>query len=266
MNTQEYISSGIIEAYVLGIASAEERAEVEKNMRQHSEIRKAVQEFEMQLEKKALANAVPVPVSVKKNIFDSIEFAEPVANKEQAKVISVKKAPSSAWKFLAAAIVILFVVSAALNVYFYSSYKNAQLSYKNLLAEQSNLQAKVDVMQTKLSSFDSSIEMMKSPTMAVIKMPGVQGKETNMATVYWNTANKDVYVLQNTLPKAPQGMQYQLWAIVDGKPVDAGMIGECEALCKMKNIPRAEAFAVTLEKAGGSPTPNLSALYVMGKV
>jgi anti-sigma-K factor RskA len=265
VNTQEYISSGIIEAYVLGIASAEERADVEKNMRQHSEIRKAVNEFEMQLEKKALQNAVPVPSSVRKNIFDSIDFTEPVRT-EKPKVVSIQKRSSAGWKFLAAASVILFVVSAALNVYFYSSYKNAQISYKNLLAEQSNLQARVDVMQTKLSIFDSSVQMMKDPAMAVIKMPGVQGKETNMATVYWNTTNKDVYVLQNTMPKAPQGMQYQLWAIVDGKPVDAGMIGECEALCKMKNIPRAEAFAVTLEKAGGSPSPNLSALYVMGKV
>ena len=264
MNTQEYISSGIIEAYVLGLASAEEIAEVEKNMREHSEVREAVIEFEKQLEKKALQNAVPVPSHIKKNIFDSLDFAEE-NNATGAKVIPLRRS-SSAWKFLAAASVILFVVSAALNVYFYSSYKNAQLSYKNLLAEQSNLQARVDAMQTKLTVYDSSMDMMKDPRMAIIKMPGVQGKETNIATVYWNTANKDVYVLENTMPKAPKGMQYQLWAIVDGKPVDAGMVGECEALCKMKNIPRAEAFAITLEKAGGSPSPNLAALYVMGKV
>jgi anti-sigma-K factor RskA len=37
-------------------------------------------------------------------------------------------------------------------------------------------------------------------------------------------------------------------------------------LIPMKNIPKAEAFAITLEKAGGSPTPTLTAMYVMGKV
>jgi anti-sigma-K factor RskA len=34
----------------------------------------------------------------------------------------------------------------------------------------------------------------------------------------------------------------------------------------MKNIPRAEAFAITLENAGGSAVPTMSQLYVIGKV
>jgi len=56
--------------------------------------------------------------------------------------------------------------------------------------------------------------------------------------------------------------------MVDGKPVDAGMIDMNEAapFMKLKNIPRAEAFAITLEKKGGSPVPTMDALYVMGKV
>jgi anti-sigma-K factor RskA len=68
------------------------------------------------------------------------------------------------------------------------------------------------------------------------------------------------------MDKIPPGKQYQLWAIVDGKPVDAGMVGDCEGLCKMKVINRAEAFAITLEKEGGSSAPTLTAMYVMGKV
>ena len=70
------------------------------------------------------------------------------------------------------------------------------------------------------------------------------------------------------MPQPQAGQQYQLWAIVDGKPVDAGMveIDPGKALHRMKNIPKAEAFAITLEKAGGSPTPTLTAMFVMGKV
>jgi len=33
---------------------------------------------------------------------------------------------------------------------------------------------------------------------------------------------------------------------------------------KMKNIPSAQAFAITLEPTGGSPTPTMP-IYVMGK-
>ena len=37
-------------------------------------------------------------------------------------------------------------------------------------------------------------------------------------------------------------------------------------LVKMKSIPNAETFAITLEKRGGSPTPDLTQLYVIGNV
>jgi anti-sigma-K factor RskA len=40
----------------------------------------------------------------------------------------------------------------------------------------------------------------------------------------------------------------------------------CTGVCKMKNIPEAQAFAITLEKQGGSASPTMEALLVMGKV
>ncbi len=68
---------------------------------------------------------------------------------------------------------------------------------------------------------------------------------------------------------APAGKQYQLWAIVDGKPVDGGMItskdGKNYNIQKMKTFGRAEAFAITLETAGGNPQPK-GTMYVMGKI
>ncbi|MDQ0065658.1 anti-sigma factor [Chryseobacterium lathyri] len=55
--------------------------------------------------------------------------------------------------------------------------------------------------------------------------------------------------------KAPEGMQYQLWAIADGKPVSAGVYTE-EKNSKNSSchIPKAQAFAITLEKQNGSET------------
>jgi anti-sigma-K factor RskA len=34
----------------------------------------------------------------------------------------------------------------------------------------------------------------------------------------------------------------------------------------MKNIPRAQAFAITLEKKGGNPTPTMEQMFVMGSI
>ncbi|HYM92945.1 MAG TPA: hypothetical protein VET23_02325, partial [Chitinophagaceae bacterium] len=61
MNVQEYISSGIIESYVLGLASAEERKEFEIMCEQHPEVLQARIAFEQSLEKQAMENAVDPP-------------------------------------------------------------------------------------------------------------------------------------------------------------------------------------------------------------
>jgi len=64
----------------------------------------------------------------------------------------------------------------------------------------------------------------------------------------------------------PGDKQYQLWAIVDGKPVSAGLIEDCNGLCKMTNVPKASMFAITIEPKGGSAAPHLEAMVVAGAV
>ena len=58
MNTQEYISSGIVESYVFGLASQEEKIEFERMAETHPEVKAAREAFEIALEKQALSEAV----------------------------------------------------------------------------------------------------------------------------------------------------------------------------------------------------------------
>ena len=67
----------------------------------------------------------------------------------------------------------------------------------------------------------------------------------------------------------PKGKQYQLWALVDGKPVDAGLLDmevASTTFQKVKNVMQAQTFAITIENVGGSESPTLSTLHVLGNV
>lgn len=275
MNTQEYIQSGIIESYVLGMASSAEAAELEQLCLQYPEIKQALTDFETALEANALAKSVAPPAHLKQQIFASlqsefkaVENTAPESKEavvmpmHDSKVVKMKQ-PS---RFLAAASIILLVISGAMNIYFYSKFKETTQQYQALVLEKNTLQANNQMMQTKSLDMYNSMQMMTDPNMQKVAMPGIAGKESNYATVFWDTKSKDVYLLPNKLPQPATGKQYQLWAIVDGKPVDAGVISDCAGLCKMKNIPSASMFAITLEKSGGSETPTLSEMYVAGKV
>jgi hypothetical protein len=191
------------------------------------------------------------------------------ASNTNGKVVEMQRSGlvKAVWKYVAAACIILLIGSAVLNGYLYDKYQSSEKNYTSLLAQQNTMQARIDVMNAKLNGMDESMKIMADPTVLHVSMASQKKDDPNMiATVFWDTKTKDVFLLNNNLPQAPQGKQYQLWALVDGKPVDAGTMDVCAGVCHMKNIPKAQAFAITLEKQGGSPTPDLSQLYVLGKI
>ncbi len=264
MDTKAYIESGVIESCVLGMADVQEMAELEQLSSQYPEVRQAVAAFEASLETMAMAAAATPSPLVKEKLFAGLsgEFA---AEKSSTKVVDISPKTGMV-RYLAAASVILLIASAALNVYYYQQFRSASSAYQALLVEKSSLLAENQNTQTKVLDMYQSMQLMSDPLIDKVTMQGIPGKEGNLATVFWDSKTKDVYLLPNKLPEAGNDKQYQLWAIVDGKPVDAGVIGACAGLCKMKNIPKAAMFAITLEKKGGSAVPSLDQMYVAGKV
>ncbi|NCI47748.1 anti-sigma factor [Sediminibacterium soli] len=259
VDTKAYIESGVIESYVLGLANDQEIAELRQLTALYPEIQAAIHAFETALEKQLQNAGSPAHENTRKMLFDRLDgtFAE------EAPVRSFSRAGFV--KYIAAAAVLLLVVSAALNVYFYNRFRSANHAFLALLTEKYTIAGASGAMQTQMLGMYENMQLMSDPAVAKISMASAPGTEGNLATVFWDTRTKDVYLLPNKLPAAPAGKQYQLWAIVNGKPVDAGMIDSCTGLCRMKNITAAQAFAVTLEKKGGNPSPE-GQMYVLGKV
>lgn len=290
MNIEEYISSGIVESYVLGLADAQERAEFEKMCVLHPEVKAARDNFERSLEAQGRSTQLQPPLSLKKRIFSAIELETTDSNTSLSDNIPprfagvetsspgndgyskarVARMPVNLQKIIAVAAVVLLILSTALNFYFFSQYRHYNEQYRALLVSQTELAQHNEVLQTRVLEYEKTVDMMKDPGMAIVKMPAIPNSPdpTSATVVYWDTATKDVYLAVSKLPAPAADQQYQLWAMVDGNPVDAGVfdLGSNAGLFKMKNIPRAQAFAITLERKGGSATPSLDKLYVMGKV
>jgi hypothetical protein len=242
----------------------------------HAEVRAAREAFEIELEQHAVAAAVAPPAHLRTGILTRI-------SEEQHQPQNTKKAngrPPSAglvftlpMRIAVAACIVLLAGSAVLNIYYFNKYREFSSRYDQLLAQQTELAKNNTSLQTKLNNYENTIAGLTDPNMAVIKMDAnnVPAKGSpdpaSVATVYWDTRSKDVYLMANNLPQPQTGKQYQLWAIVDNRPVDAGMLdmAQGKVMVKMKNIPRAQYFAITLEQQGGSSSPQ-GKMYVMGKV
>lgn len=266
METQDIISSGLLELYAAGIASEKEAKEVEGWVVQYPEVAEELKEITTSMEAYAYAHAMAPDEGIKEKIFSRIN------DTGNAKIISINQTEDAGakvmisypyWKMVAAASVLLLIGSIALNIFTYNKYSEAD---ENLLAARQTLGS----LQEKDSIMQAGMNVVQSKYSVPVSLNGLEASPGAAAKVFWMKNTGEVYIDPSNLPDAPQGMQYQLWGIVDGKPVDGGMIltstkGDKYRIQKMKNFGKAEAFAVTLETEKGNPTPK-GPMYVMGKM
>ena len=269
MESKDIISSGILELYCLGLTQPAENHEVEVWVKEYPEVAAEIAAIQAGMEGYAKTYAVEPGAGVKEKLFaqinkSSVTDTRNTGVKELAPVSEGKvRSISSAWKYAAAASIILLIGSAVFNYTFYTKYKTADDDLAAVRVELRQQKELADAMHNDMG-------VMADKNAIPVSLKGMPDAADAAARIYWMKNTGDVYIDPSNLPEAPSGMQYQFWAIVDNKPVSGGMIttlkdGKAVHIQKMKSFGKAEAFAVSLEKAGPeSPTP--TKVKVMGKI
>ena len=246
MDIQQYISSGIIETYVMGLCSSEEEQELEQLRSQYPELDRAITDYEAVMEKNLLQHTTLPGEATDKRILDAIDNLD-----KPAPVIQMNTKKSNWLKAFAAAAVVLLLISAGFNYYLYNQTKK-QLVTNNIAT---------------LPPGDYQI--MNDPTITPVAMYGVGLHAICRCTMFWDKKTGKVYIMIHHLPKSSNSKDYQLWATVDGKQISAGIVQDeiRGRFIEMPNVPAgADAFIVTLEKAGDDVTPTLSETYLSGRI
>lgn len=283
MDIAAYISSGIIESYVLGLASEEEVSILNCIRKNNVEVEQAIAEAEKALEGLADIQAIQMPVALKDDIWNRLEAENLVAKDDQIADLPAEQALSDdtalqspisgseeeikslalrkyyGWAVAAS---VLLALSIGANLFFYQQQKKN----KEMLVQAN---ATLDTQNSTLVVLQDKWSLVQNPSVKTIALKGVENKPDLHALVFWDQTSKAVYLSLEQMPAAPKGKQYQLWAMVDGQPVSAGVfpLNGKEAMAnKMLDIPKAQAFAITLEDEGGKAVPTLTELCVMGSI
>lgn len=299
MNTKEYIESGIIESYVLGVTTAGESAEVERLALEYPDIQAEIESVRNTFENYVLQFEQEPPAFLKDKIKEKL-FSEPisadrfqsavhggqstVANEQLAgdsnqssvnskqidenprEIVSLGGASAPQRSiFSMAASWVLLALSIAGNIWFFTNWKNSE---EKLVALETQNQVLAQEGKALKASYQEEVAILQNPNNKVITLAGQPDFPTAKALIYFDKNKKEVYLSAMKLPKAPTGKQYQLWAFVNGKPVNAGLIDENGNILKMKSFDKVEAFAISLEVTGGSTTEvgPKGAVYVVGAV
>ena len=266
MNIQEYISSGVVESYVLGLCNDAEKQELEKLLPVYPELQKELKEVETALGVYAQSFEKAPSAQLKNRIFEELdELEKSIESKPQVKLSK----GSSKINYAVAASIGLFVISFAGNVYLYNKWNQVSDELIAVNANNKILAENQEKNLVKLEEVQSQLAIINDLSFKKVDLINIQNKTEKLASIYWSPEKKEVYFSCAKLKKPEDGNQYQLWAIVDGKPVDAGMIPLEQSdsiFIKMKDFSSAQAFAITMEKVGGSESPNLEKLQMMGGI
>lgn len=296
MNIQAYIESGILEEYVLGTVTPQEKQEVECMSHIYPEIKEELLRTESALEEYALKHQTPPPPSLKESIFAQMNFDAPAEEPDaedatEQQTVSQSDAAAHAepartearviehtferaeaqvvtptWAKLAVAAAVLLAIFAGWSAMQMTDMKNAG---NEAVAKVESMEADMAAMKSQAEYNQALAALFRSPSYKHVHLAGLPKSPGSAVSAFWNQQTNEVMIDVQSLPAAPQGKQYQLWSIVDGKPLDIGMIDNAFTgkVLKMKNTKAGSAaFAITLEKEGGNPTPTMDEMYVMGKV
>lgn len=261
MNAQEMITSGLLESFVLGLATPEEVLQVQAALDQYPELVREIEKIEKALLAISDGGQAPRP-HLRDNILAQINV--PAIPSQSSSWVKTQK---QGYAVAVAACLALFVVSAVFNLLFFNRVSSLKTEVADTRQKESILSVTVDQQRSDIETLKQQLKIVSDPTNKAIVLKGVNGCKDQTTSVYWNSTSGEVYFNTSLLVSGPQ-QDYQLWAIVDGKPVDAGVIrfDQKTSLTRMKPITNASAFAVTLENKGGSGVPTLSAMCFLGEV
>lgn len=276
MTPQEYIESGLLELYAIGALGAEQMREVGDAVAAHPELRAELEEISRALEEIAPVEGVEPTSDLRRRVladFSKGKGEVPVSSRSATSATvhrmpptppadpTPSRSPGRTW--LLAASIAAFLVSTTAAIWLYNELETVE-------EQLASAEIRATSVESALARASDQLRRLRSANNRVVRMASAN-EQTNpsaFAVLYWDAETETVWIDAASMPELPEDQQYQLWAIPEGEdPVDAGVFdGSTEGLQQLKKASRAQVFAVTVEPRGGSETPTLETMTVIGEV
>ena len=252
MNIQEYIASGILEDYALGLLEGRERAEVERMAAQHPEVRNELNDIEDALTQYAMAGATPLPRGLTGKVLKTIDNAPP----EKLPPPAAGQRRSGLRGLLIALSLLLFAV----NIWLYRENRLLRNEQELLQVSLKDCEIEKTILQNRPDGFQP-----RSNQPLILKDTG--GRDRPIAKVFYDVENATAYLDIVGLDLPEPGKQYQVWALLpDRSPEPVGIVENdniLNSLINIEYIPGAQGFAISVENLGGSDKPTEGAILAL---
>jgi len=183
-----------------------------------------------------------------------------------------RKAPvhQMSWYRMAVAASFIFIFTS-LGLLFYSqSLQDDMLSQSRKIADQ---QVTIEVLETEVQRKNELLTILEARDVDLVMMDGMAEMSPNgYGKVVWDKQGGRALLQVAGIPTVPTDKDYQLWFIVNGQPISAGVFAvddpQRDNFFKIEQLQSDAdegAFAITMEPKGGMPQPT-GDMYLLGNM
>ena len=266
MNNKDLIESGELELYVAGLLNEDRAQEITTIIQQDDLVRSEVEKIEntvLELSQASTKQEDFAFTEVLKKVITSKDNSATSSEESDFKITPKERSWRTYVSWAAAAVfLILFILQ-------YQTTEEAVNQLNLSLEEQQDLNTKVEQQNFKLQYKDDLLATLASPATETVQLAGQEVSPESVAQVFWNKELDQIVINASQLPQAPEGKVYQVWSLKlePLTPTSLGLledVRQVDDLFLLSNPNSSEAFGITLEPEGGSETPTLEQLYVLG--
>ncbi|TDN83038.1 anti-sigma-K factor rskA [Salegentibacter sp. 24] len=264
MDIQKYISSGILELYVYGALSEKESRQVSLILKKYPEVKTEVEEIEKALFTLSSAAAPNNAEHLITSIKEKLSNSGAATKTGRTPVRKINWITYSGW---AASLLLLIGLFVFFN-------RTNELREELMAAKARNAQMEQQIANARQNAEKANdlLAVIRDKNVKRIPLKGQKVAPEAFASVYWNKQENTAYIDAQELPEPPRGKVYQVWSLTMQplSPTSIGLLEDFEAdnnkIFSLENPNQSEAFGITLEPEGGSKTPSMDQLYVLGTV
>ena len=240
-----FLNSDLLDKYLLGETSSEETEKVESYIARFPEVQNAYSTLQYNLEVVAKANAVEAPKHILSDILAELDDA-PVAK------LNPKKTYKTWYKFAVAASIAALIFAGS-SVYFYD--QNQKLHNETLIVDEEIDDLRSDIAKNNemLDQVMRQLIKLNNPETEKYIIKGNDRAKDLKTVAYINPSEKTSMIDVVSLPELPEEQCYQIWAELQGKMVNLGILDKADRT--LRNIPYMEdalALSITIEPKGGN--------------
>ncbi|MEX0724019.1 MAG: anti-sigma factor [Gracilimonas sp.] len=193
-----------------------------------------------------------------------------VAKESASKKSSYATIYKMTWYRLAAAAAVLFVFTS-IGLVMYSTGLQEEVQNKETLISQQ--QSTIERLETEVQRKEELLTILEARNVDLVMMDGLAEMSPNgYGKVVWDKEGGNALLQVANIPSVPIDKDYQLWFIVNGQPISAGVFAvddpESDNFFKIEQLQSSAdegAFAITMEPKGGVPQPT-GDMYLLGNM